>query len=396
MEGTCYNCQKTYDQYNMREHFQTCKILKDTQCLVGVESEDYWMVLLCTTNVRLINIDIFLRKVWLECCYHMSQFNQNKNDRLFDLINLDKHEIIYAYDMGSTTEVVLTIFEQKYVLLDDNASSSIILIAQNEKQLYKCEKCKKDAVYMENDGFDKEYRCKKCVPIKRNDMFNLIINSPRSGICGYDGDTQPEKLCLYTENYDNALLDHNDDDDNDDDDDDDDNNDIETNILNYRDMRELKAICITCNKKYSGQYILSHIKKSHFNNKIIIRLEYAAAYLREYNHQWCILECGIKTTVQQLYDFIQETYNLENKKKITKKDNASLVNIKLGAIVHFNNNSKTMKLTKINDYIKNNIHAIMKYIPKETTDTNNNNIKIIAHSETPQKDIDIISTIYPS
>ncbi|OPJ62928.1 hypothetical protein [Clostridium oryzae] len=102
-----------------------------------------------------------------------------------------KHE----YDFGSTTTLKLTVMD-KY--RGASAKDPITLPARNEIEDYRCSNCGKKAEYacMENEYGDFTYLCEDCVDkFEDDDLFIFrITNSPRMGVCGYEGELDTYQL----------------------------------------------------------------------------------------------------------------------------------------------------------------------------------------------------------
>ena len=46
----------------------------ENYCHIGMEAHDFFLQLLVRGDTSIINIDWFLRNIWLDCCGHLSQF----------------------------------------------------------------------------------------------------------------------------------------------------------------------------------------------------------------------------------------------------------------------------------------------------------------------------------
>ncbi len=82
-KGACSLCGKEYTRASMGKHLASCLMNKidatsaeDTSCfhlLVTTRfPSGYWLHLQADARATLKTLDGFLRKVWLECCGHMS------------------------------------------------------------------------------------------------------------------------------------------------------------------------------------------------------------------------------------------------------------------------------------------------------------------------------------
>jgi len=201
MLGNCYRCNKKVDINDVPSHAQKCNELKDNECVIGVISEGvsgklYWVGMICTTNTKLSHIETFLKDIWLYCCPHRSTFSYNKKATLMDVIKKTgkMERIMYEYDMGSTTSAVIQVLKHNEAcVLNTAKKATITLVCQNRAPLMKCVDCKKKAVSVgENGG-----KCGVCA-----DEEDLpLLNSPRTGVCGYDGENLPENVALFSRQY---------------------------------------------------------------------------------------------------------------------------------------------------------------------------------------------------
>ena len=203
-KGNCYLCGKTLAKSSYRKHFMTAHCVNEEQetaneqdCVLlrieSVENPDYWLYLDAPKNASLKTIDSFLRKIWLECCGHLSGFYSSglgdipKSTAIGDfLIGTTIH---YDYDFGSTTELKIT-----FVANDKRPKqrSAVRLLCRNEWIPYTCSVCGKPAsmIVMER-MWDEEnpFFCDECL----QDEYDIeealpVVNSPRMGTCAYCGE----------------------------------------------------------------------------------------------------------------------------------------------------------------------------------------------------------------
>ncbi|MDP3443585.1 MAG: hypothetical protein Q8T08_12070 [Ignavibacteria bacterium] len=167
-------------------------------CHIEVESEELFLHLLVKGDAKMKVIDNFLKDIWLECCGHMSAFG-HKNFRvsmshLVEDVMEPRIKIFHDYDFGSTTRVFLK--GLKHYRLDQK--ERLILLSRNEPLKIPCTHCKKKAasyLCVEcYEGDDYSYYCEKCSVLheKECDAYGdyaqmLVVNSPRMGVCGYEG-----------------------------------------------------------------------------------------------------------------------------------------------------------------------------------------------------------------
>jgi hypothetical protein len=242
-EGECLYCKEKLLKAGINRHLQkhlTDKV-KDGRpgksFLLKVESNPRWgdspyfLSLWADGEAAVNDIDDFLRRIWLECCGHMSSFTNPKNKQkgggLWDIFEAQEllmkgkkkdyekmmeeangeipmsykaktafskgMKIEYEYDFGSTTELQLTVVAEYPV----KADKPIVLLSRNEPLEILCDTCGKEpaiTVCSACMGYEENTFCKKCAKLhakKCNDFADSaampVVNSPRMGVCGYEG-----------------------------------------------------------------------------------------------------------------------------------------------------------------------------------------------------------------
>ena len=182
----------------------------------GKYAPEYWLHLQARADATLADLDSFLRRIWLECCGHMSEFKFARKKRPLPLLmgamdwlpmdwlpmeeeqSMDEPlkevltpgmEFEHEYDFGSTTHLALKVAGEFSV--PDN-SASIMLLARNDPPQIACDVCGKPAkVICTECSYDTGgWLCAKCA--KKHDcdedMQLPVVNSPRVGVCGYTGE----------------------------------------------------------------------------------------------------------------------------------------------------------------------------------------------------------------
>lgn len=206
----CLICKKLFTTTNINNHVSTCVNSlainkKNLSYLLKVSDEfnlGYFMYVLVPTNSKLLVLDDFLKKMWLECCGHLSKFTINGieyND--FDYGCVDEDEkcekkdtklskikdfnvgmiFTHEYDFGTTTTLQIKVLDKL-----NTKNLGLKLLVRNSNPKYKCEGCKKynstKTCVMTGEMF-----CEECVPEEETSeepIFN-IINSPRQVDCYY-------------------------------------------------------------------------------------------------------------------------------------------------------------------------------------------------------------------
>lgn len=188
----------------------------------GRHSPEYWLHLDVRADATLKDLDSFLRGIWLECCGHLSAFEiadvrydvtgqddveeeEEEADDFFRGLGLvfggpppksmnfwlsetltSGTKFTHQYDFGSTTELKLRVVSEH---AGASAPAAVLLLARNVAPEFECETCGQPAVWLGADE-DGEYRelCRKCAKRAKLDEWLLpIVNSPRAGVCGYEG-----------------------------------------------------------------------------------------------------------------------------------------------------------------------------------------------------------------
>ncbi len=227
--GACAFCSKEMTRGGLARHLRACAKRQEAQ----VEAEKsrrhrqklyhllvhdtwsgvYWLRLEMRGDATLKDLDFYLREIWLECCGHLSQFEigqvsymqllndgmawreeRSMNVRVDTLFQLGM-EIPYEYDFGSTTELIIKVVDVREG--KPLTEHPIVLMARNNAFKPTCTMCGQPAtdlcsecMYARDDG-----RCELCAEHaaehEHEDMLLAIVNSPRVGVCGYDGPAEP-------------------------------------------------------------------------------------------------------------------------------------------------------------------------------------------------------------
>ena len=234
--GVCTYCGRELSKGGISNHLRTCperqaaiatanaksgrneilyhlQVLDNTPSFYAVADlwSDYWLHLEMRGGATLQDLDQYLRNIWLECCGHLSGFTigeyfytQTYNDSGYEekamtvqvrkLFRPDM-TIPYEYDFGTTSELLI-----KVVGLREGKATSphpIALMARNSFTPPPCLICGQPATDL----------CAECLSDQQNaspvfcdehadehehvDMLMPIVNSPRTGLCGYTGPADP-------------------------------------------------------------------------------------------------------------------------------------------------------------------------------------------------------------
>jgi hypothetical protein len=169
---------------------------------VHIEAEgmpEYWLHVEGRETASLQQLDSLLRRVWLECCGHMSAFRVGRSElsKRTPLSALPAKGVAfqYEYDFGSTTALKGRVFGFR----EGSIGRSVVrLLARNTPPTLTCTACEAPATLV----------CPYCIysepcwlfckthapqhPCAKDEVFMPTVNSPRMGVCGYTGrDEQP-------------------------------------------------------------------------------------------------------------------------------------------------------------------------------------------------------------
>ena len=222
LPGYCFSCKKKYDKRGIGRHLKTCPARKkaiekekgEKFRIFHLRIEDpydssYWLDIEMAATSPLSTLDQFLRDVWLECCGHLSQFIVGEtyysyyidDDPFFgswkteeyDLtIPLEKalpinKKVVYEYDFGSTTELSIKVIAEREGTLP-GGKTTIRFLSRNFSPVYPCAICGKPAKWVDVFRYQNNLFCNQHIDEAENDEMLLpLVNSPRAGVCGYEG-----------------------------------------------------------------------------------------------------------------------------------------------------------------------------------------------------------------
>ena len=215
--GTCLYCGQEFAKNGIVKHLAVCpprqaaitkaeagQATPETLHHLRVQnsySKAFWLDLEMRGSASLNDLDKYLRATWLECCGHLSEFslgygNEIAKRRKVAEVFAPGAALRYVYDFGSSTEL-----EIECVAVREGKPTTarlIALMARNLKPEVKCVEC----------GEPAEWLCMECIYEQKGDGTFCeahieehpcedygepvrMVNSPRVGVCGYDGDALP-------------------------------------------------------------------------------------------------------------------------------------------------------------------------------------------------------------
>lgn len=241
--GYCKYCGKEYTRTGMVKHLQTCKKRVDLYekatetekyfelLLYGAYNKDYWLIIQIKENATLDDLDQFIRDIWVECCGHLSAFEINgvsyekepDDDFCWDepaestehkLKEILESDMLfgYEYDFGSTTELAIKVLNYYNA---PKQSKKVVILSRNNPPEFQCSICGEHRASWINavDIYGEEpFWCDECADKLEEDKFEEeidseevwllpVTNSPRMGVCGYEGSSvypeqfEPDEIC---------------------------------------------------------------------------------------------------------------------------------------------------------------------------------------------------------
>ena len=217
--GTCSYCGKQVAKGSMNKHLSTCqdrqkvidkaekkKAASQTLYHLRVQDAygtDFWLDLEMSGSKTLQTLDDYLRAIWLECCGHMSQFSlggafardvsmrRNIND-----VFKGGEELTHVYDFGTSSETLVKVFEAREG--KPTTSKPIALMARNNMPEAECIECGQPATHLCMECLYEDEivgtLCDAHATTHPHEDYGEplpLVNSPRLGMCGYDGPAEP-------------------------------------------------------------------------------------------------------------------------------------------------------------------------------------------------------------
>ncbi|MCC7190837.1 MAG: hypothetical protein IT312_19040 [Anaerolineales bacterium] len=219
--GKCQYCGEETAKAGMGSHLEKCEKRaqaiqiaeagiqpKETLWHVRVQdafAKGFWLDLEMRGSASLEKLDKYLRAIWLECCGHLSKFTvggwggydvakSRKADEAFP----GKVALLHLYDFGTTSETEIHIVGSR--MGKATTKHPIALMSRNNMPEPPCRDCGKPAVYLcmecliEGDMDENPYLCEEHAEEHPHLNYGepvALVNSPRLGMCGYEGPAEP-------------------------------------------------------------------------------------------------------------------------------------------------------------------------------------------------------------
>lgn len=218
-QGTCLFCGDTFAKRSASRHLEKCP--KRQEMILGVQSgvhsdekiwhlriqsadsKEHWLDLEMNGSATLDKLDRYLRAIWLECCGHLSQFTiggwggtvigkARKADSVFGAGMV----LLHQYDFGTTSEVDIKAigFRVGHPL----TKHPIFLMARNCPPEFLCQECGQPANWLCIECIYEDDKpgllCDEHAQGHPHENYGEplpVVNSPRMGMCGYEGPATP-------------------------------------------------------------------------------------------------------------------------------------------------------------------------------------------------------------
>lgn len=164
---------------------------------------EFWLNLEVRGESTLKDLDRYLRAIWLECCGHLSRFSVGGWDgqeipmsRRVSQVFHEGVSLVHIYDFGTSSETQL-----KFVSMHKGQPTNkhpLALLARNVMPEAKCIECNADAAWLCEECLIEDQvwgvLCDAHAKDHPHDNYGEpipLVNSPRLGMCGYDGPATP-------------------------------------------------------------------------------------------------------------------------------------------------------------------------------------------------------------
>ncbi len=219
VKGICSYCDQEVAKNTVTKHLSACtkrrEAVAQAEAKAGksenlyhlriqdVYLKDFWLDLEMRGSATLQDLDGYLRSIWLECCGHLSMFspsgwgsNEIPVNKKADQIFHPGDKLIHIYDFGTSSQTQISVTDVR----EGKATTKhpIALLVRNLQPETKCLECGKPAGWLCQECQIEEEAtgllCNDCVEEHPHDNYGEpveLCNSPRMGMCGYNGPAEP-------------------------------------------------------------------------------------------------------------------------------------------------------------------------------------------------------------
>lgn len=219
-KGQCAYCGTEIAKNSVSKHLSTCSerqsIIQQAERKKGASETlyhlrvqdttagaDFWLDLEMRGAKSLKELDSYLRHIWLECCGHLSQFSiggwggeEIPMSRKADEVFKRNEELTHIYDFGTESVTMIKVVGVRKG--KPATARPIALLARNLMPETICAECKKTATCLCMECMIEEgiwgVLCDKHAKKHPHENYGdpiPLVNSPRLGLCGYEGPAEP-------------------------------------------------------------------------------------------------------------------------------------------------------------------------------------------------------------
>ena len=219
--GKCQYCGEETAKSGMTRHLAQCskraqaiqtaqagKQPEETLWHVRVQNaygKEFWLDLEMRGSATLEKLDAYLRAIWLECCGHLSKFTVGgwggfdigKARKAEDVFSKET-KLLHLYDFGTTSETEIHAVGSRKGKA--TTKHPLALMSRNNMPEMRCKECDKPATHLrleclyEADEAETWCLCDEHAEDHPHTEYGepvSLVNSPRLGMCGYDGPAEP-------------------------------------------------------------------------------------------------------------------------------------------------------------------------------------------------------------
>lgn len=218
-KGTCAFCAQVIAKQSVTKHLTACTGYQAlvaqagqkagaSETLYRLRAQDaynkaFWLDLEMTGSATLQHLDRYLRAIWLECCGHLSQFSvggwrgeEIAPRRKISAVFQPGIELTHIYDFGTSSETVITVIATREGT--PITKHPIALLVRNQLPESPCVECQQPAAWFCHECLIEANiwgaLCDTHAKTHPHDNYGepvRLVNSPRLGMCGYDGPAEP-------------------------------------------------------------------------------------------------------------------------------------------------------------------------------------------------------------
>jgi len=220
-KGICTHCGKEVAKGSVTKHLATCPQIQESigkaegskavaESLYHLRVEDayqkqFWLDLEIGGTKTLNHLDTYLRGIWLECCGHLSEFMLGSGRlaetigmqrKIGDVFSQAEEKLTHIYDFGTSSETLVKLVGMR--LGKPLTKKPSALLVRNKMPEVQCIKCDQPATHLclECQYEDEVWGalCDKHAKTHPHNNYGEpipLVNSPRLGMCGYEGPAEP-------------------------------------------------------------------------------------------------------------------------------------------------------------------------------------------------------------